>query len=236
MDRVIAVPLWLGVLLIAALIAIYGFLRMRRRQRMARAASMSANPMASAMLALGSMTWKQFELLVSQAFRQRGYMVGDVNGSTPDSAHDMVLRKNGEYFLVQCKHWRTAQVEISGVRELHNRMRAKNAAGGFLITTGTFTREAMAFASGRKIQLIDGPTLREMLNETGGMPTGVPVTDIPSVITLGANTETPAAPFCPVCNGPMRLLVAAVGAKGSAAKDFWSCARYPACKGNRDAA
>ena len=55
--------------------------------------------------------------------------------------------------------------------------------GGFVVTSGSFTREAMGFASGRKIQLIDGRTLREMLNDTTGLPTGVP-----SVISVGPSS------------------------------------------------
>ena len=56
------------------------------------------------------------------------------------------------------------------------------------MTSGSFTREAMGFASGRKIQLIDGRTLREMLNDTTGVPTGVP-----SVVSMGPTTMSKQA-------------------------------------------
>ena len=67
-------------------------------------------------------------------------------------------------------------------------MRTQNAAGGFVVTSGSFTREAMGFAGGRKIQLINGRTLREMLNDTSGLPTGVP-----SVVSLGPTTMSKRA-------------------------------------------
>ena len=44
----------------------------------------------------------------------------------------------------------------------------------------------------------------------------------------GAN-ET--APICPMCNGPMRKMVARKGR--NAGQPFWSCRNYPNCKGTR---
>jgi restriction system protein len=215
---------WLGWVLIAVLLVIY-YLRVQRRlKRLENAAQLAPNPTLGA---LSNMTWKQFELLVHQAFRHRGYVLGESGTSDADGAVDIVLRKAGEYFLVHSKLWRAAQVDVAPVRELHNAMRAKRAAGGFFVTTGSYTREALAFASGRNIQLIDGPTLREMLNDTAGIPTGVP-----TVITVGEPTVKPAAPSCPVCKSAMVLRMAPAGSKG---KNFWGCSRFPACKGNVDA-
>lgn len=217
---------WIGWALVAVLVAIYYVRVQRRLKRLERAAQMAPNP---TLAALNNMTWKQFELLVHQAFRHRGFVLGESGISDSDGSVDLVLRKAGEYFLVHSKLWRASQVDVGPVRELHNAMRAKRAAGGFFVTTGSYTREAMAFASGRNIQLIDGPTLREMLNDTAGIPTGVP-----TVITIGTpTTVTPAAPSCPVCNGAMVLRMAPPGSK---AKNFWGCANFPSCKGNRDAA
>jgi len=231
MDKVITIPVWLGVVLILALIAFYAFIVYGRRRRIEQQARVSPSLMAGAVLSIGAITWKQFNLLVSQAFRQRGYMVGGSGDAATDGATNLVLRKGGEYFLVECKHWRNPQIDVAPIRELHNEMRAKHAAGGFVVTIGGYTREALAFASGRKIQLIDGPTLREMLNDTAGPATGIP-TEIPTIITLGATDDTPVAPPCPLCNSPTVLRMAPPGSK---AKNFWGCSRFPICKGSVDA-
>ncbi|HOB00918.1 MAG TPA: restriction endonuclease [Casimicrobium huifangae] len=178
--------LWLlvvvGLLLVIAILLLVNTLQ--RRRQLQRAAEVSPNPM---LVPLNRLTWQQFELLVSQAFRHRGYLVGSEGKRAPDGASNMVLRKSGEYFLVHCLEWRSPSIEVTTARELHNQVRARHAAGGFIVTTGQFTRETLAFASGRNLQLIDGATLREMLNDTAGLPTGVPTT----IITIGQPSEAP---------------------------------------------
>ena len=178
--------LWLlvvvGLLLVIAILLLVNPLQ--RRRQLQRAAEVSPNPM---LVPLNRLTWQQFELLVSQAFRHRGYLVGSEGKRAPDGASNMVLRKSGEYFLVHCLEWRSPSIEVTTARELHNQVRARHAAGGFIVTTGQFTRETLAFASGRNLQLIDGATLREMLNDTAGLPTGVPTT----IITIGQPSEAP---------------------------------------------
>jgi restriction system protein len=178
--------LWLlvvvGLLLVIAILLLVNTLQ--RRRQLQRAAEVSPNPM---LVPVNRLTWQQFELLVSQAFRHRGYLVGSEGKRAPDGASNMVLRKSGEYFLVHCLEWRSPSIEVTTARELHNQVRARHAAGGFIVTTGQFTRETLAFASGRNLQLIDGATLREMLNDTAGLPTGVPTT----IITIGQPSEAP---------------------------------------------
>ncbi len=232
MDTLGPLQGWLGAALVVVLLLAFYVSVQRRLKRLEGAARMAPDGGIATLAALNNMTWKQFELLVHQAFRHRGFVLGETGSTDADGAVDLVLRKAGEYYLVHSKLWRAALVDIVPVRELHSAMRAKRAAGGFVVTTGGYTREAMAFASGRNIQLIDGPTLREMLNDTAGIPTGVP-----TVITIGdPATLTPVAPSCPICNGAMVLRMAPPGAKGPAARNFWSCSRYPTCRGNRDAA
>lgn len=192
MDVLSALQGWLGVALLAVLLLAFFVSVQKRLRRLESAARAAPYGGMASLAALHKMTWKQFELLVHQAFRQRGYVLGEIGTTDADGAVDLVLRKTGQYFLVHSRLWKAAQVDVVPVRELHNAMRAKRAAGGFVVTTGGYTREAMAFASGRNIQLIDGPTLREMLNDTTGMPTGVP-----TVITIGepsiVHTPKPAA-------------------------------------------
>jgi len=49
------------------------------------------------------------------------------------------------------------------VRELYGVMAAKGAAGGFIVTSGSFTQEAQEFAQGRNVKLLNGPQLHALL-------------------------------------------------------------------------
>ncbi len=185
---------WLGVALVAVLLLAFYVSVQKRLRRLESAARSAPKPTHAA---LDKMTWKQFELLVHQGFRHRGYVLGETGSAGADGAVDFVLRKAGEYFLVHARLWQAAQVDVVPVRELHNAIRAKRAAGGFVVTTGGYSQEAMAFASGRDIELIDGPTLREMLNDTAGLATGVPTVATigePAVLPANLHAATPAAP------------------------------------------
>ena len=180
-DALLGLPLWASGLMVC-LLGLILWLQRQRTRDLRRARAVSPNLMIAP---LTSLSRQQFDMLLAQAFRQRGYVIGEIaSGQRPaQSTVDLMLRKSGEYFLVHSKAWRVALVEVNAVRELDQAMRAQHAAGGFVVTSGRFTREAMGFAGGRKIQLIDGRTLREMLNDTGGLPTGVP-----SVVSMGPTT------------------------------------------------
>ena len=185
-DALRSLPLWAGALMLC-LLGLIVWLQRQRTRDLRRARAVSPNLMIAP---LTSLSRQQFDMLLTQAFRQRGYVIGEIatGQRSAQGSADLMLRKSGEYFLVHSKAWRVALVEVSAIRELDHAMRAQHAAGGFVVTSGSFTREAMGFASGRKIQLIDGRTLREMLNDTGGLPTGVP-----SVVSLGPTTMSKQA-------------------------------------------
>ena len=51
------------------------------------------------------------------------------------------------------------------VRELYGVMAAKGAAGGFVVTSGSFTEEATAFAGGRNVTLVDGSKLFGLIQQ-----------------------------------------------------------------------
>ena len=105
------------------------------------------------------MTWLEFEAIVGEAFRQKGYKVLELGGAGPDGDVDLVLSKGGEKFLVQFKQWNAFKVSVTVVRELHGAMASKGAAGGFVVTSGKFTVDAQEFSSGRKLRLVDGDKL-----------------------------------------------------------------------------
>jgi restriction system protein len=169
--------------------------------------------------AVASLTWQQFESLVAEGFRQRGFKVMEKGGAAPDGGVDLILARGHERFLVQCKQWRAQQVPVTIVRELYGVMAAQHAAGGYVVTSGRFTKDAVAFAAGRNIELIDGKTLPELLRETKNSVAAATIAP-----TNATNTSTPA---CPRCNEPMISRVAKRGA--NLGSEFWGCRRYPKC-------
>jgi restriction system protein len=108
---------------------------------------------------IANLAWQEFEALVGEGFRHRGFQVSERGGAGPDGGIDLVLMRGRERFLVQCKQWRARQVSVTVVRELYGVMAAEGVAGGYVVTSGTFTKDAKEFASGRNIELIDGKGL-----------------------------------------------------------------------------
>jgi restriction system protein len=115
--------------------------------------------------AIAGMTWQQFELLVGEGFRRRGFAVVETGGGGADDGVDLELRRGSAVFLVQCKQWRTQRVGVSVARELLGSMAARRAAGGFVVTSGTFTAAAREFAAGKNLHLVDGSELRKLLRD-----------------------------------------------------------------------
>ncbi|OHE61909.1 MAG: restriction endonuclease [Thiobacillus sp. GWE1_62_9] len=172
--------------------------------------------------AFNAMSWHQFEALVGEAFRRRGYSVIETGGGGAGGGGDLVLKKAGAIFLVHCKQWRAPRVGVNAVRELNGVMTARGAIGGFALTSGVFTDEAHAFARDVNIELMDGQALRALVR--GVRAPARFFRDPLSVMTTGA-------PFCPVCQTRMVMRKAKNGEH--AGTKFWGCPRYPDCRGKR---
>jgi restriction system protein len=200
-----------------------------------------ANPGADV---LQGMSWQEFELMVGEGFRRRGYGVRELGGGGPDGGVDLVLTKLREKFFVQCKQWKAFKVGVTTVRELYGVMAAGGAAGGFVVTSGQFTQEATAFASGRNIELIDGPELLRLLRDaraSAADASGQTASDQrtrrkPPVRGASVSPLSPdasGAPGCPKCGKPMVRRVARRGA--APGKVFWGCTAYSdGCHGMRE--
>ena len=198
---------------------------LKRSQAHALLAQAQSAPEAS----LSSMTWAQFERLIGESFRRRGYEVTETGGSGSDGGVDLLLAKDGKSFLVQCKHWRTRSVGVSVVRELNGVIAARRAAGGFVVTSGQFTPEATQFARSCGIELIDGVRLASLLRELELKPAdrgGSPPASKPIAAPVAAEINT-----CPECGSAMTRRTAKNGQ--FAGQDFLGCTRYPACRGVR---
>jgi restriction system protein len=186
--------------------------------------------------AVAEMSWQEFELLVGEAYRRQGFTVAELGGSGPDGGVDLVLRRGSEKFFVQCKHWKSFSVGVAVVRELYGVMSARGATGGAVVTGGTFTAEARAFASECKVQLVDGSTLAGMLKQAKAMRSGgsAEAAARERAAVRAAAPQAPkaeAVPSCPTCQSDMVRRTAGKGPK--AGSQFWGCSRYPACRGTR---
>lgn len=134
----------------------------RRRRRAALVQRVESSTAADV---LSDMSWQEFEMLVGEAFRVQGYSVEEKGGPVADGGVDLVLRKRGEKYLVQCKQWKALKVDVRVVRELFGLMAAEGASGGYVVTSGRFTGVAVAFAKGRNLHLLDGAALLAMIQQ-----------------------------------------------------------------------
>lgn len=177
---------------------------------------------SSSASALNEMSWQEFEMLVGEAFRRKGYTVAENGGGGADGGVDLVLRNDSEKFLVQCKQWKAYKVGVTTVRELYGVMAAEGAAGGFVVTSGVFTADAKSFAEGKNINLFGGAQLAALIKnaQLSHFETTSP-RHIPSFAA--------ADPACPNCGGAMVKRKAKQGA--NAGNMFWGCSNYPKCRG-----
>jgi restriction system protein len=200
--------------------SLVSFTRQRKCQKLYKSVeqhthSMTAKP--SAMQAVERMTWQEFEMLVGESFRQKGYTVKETGGGGADGGIDLQMTRYGKKYLVQCKQWKTYKVSVKTVREFFGVMVDAGAVGGFIVTSGVFTSEAISFAADKQINLIDGDKLLKIINGT-----------IPAVTPSEQDTSIDSSPLCPRCNSPMVKRTARQGS--NAGKEFWGCSQFPKCR------
>ncbi|CAA9892442.1 Restriction endonuclease (fragment) [Candidatus Methylobacter favarea] len=167
------------------------------------------------------MDWREFEMLVNEAFRQRGFAITESGVNGKDGGVDLILRKDGDTYLVQCKYWKSFKVGVQIVRELYGVMAAKGAAGSYVVTSGVFTDDAQNFAKGRNIELIDGNALSHLIKKSSS----------PAYSPNPIFKETQNDLCCPVCGSAMVKRVSRKGNKAGQA--FLGCTRFPSCRGTR---
>lgn len=193
------------------------FLKSRKRRRLL--------DVQTGLESIAAMSWKEFEMLVGEAFRRRGYRVEETGLGGADGGIDLILRKDGRVDLVQCKQWRTRQVKVAVVREMWGLVSHHKADGVKIVCVGEFTRDAEAFAAGKAIELINGAALLELVR--GVQANAVPQR-IEPVIAHPAESVS-AAPACPKCNAAMVLRVS-----GKSGQSFWGCSNFPGCRGTQN--
>lgn len=203
----------LGVCWIAALASFLG--RQKRKRLLETQTGLDS---------LRAMSWRQFEMLVGEAFRRQGYRIEETGLGGADGGIDLLLLKDGKTTLAQCKQWRSQRVDVKVVREMYGLLAHHGADAVKIVAVGHFTPDALRFAQGKPIELIHGEALLAMIRCVQESPSIA--TDPPAKPTA-ARASTPD---CPNCGAPM------IKRNNRRTREaFWGCPEYPRCRGTRPA-
>jgi hypothetical protein len=111
---------------------------------------------------INHMTGPEFEKFMAALFRQKGYEVEETPPSG-DQGVDLILPDlDGKRVVIQLKRW-TGPVGNAAVQATFAGMAHYEAAEGWIITTGTFTKSARTLARSTRVRLIDGKELADWL-------------------------------------------------------------------------
>jgi hypothetical protein len=182
---------------------------------------------ASSSSDLGVLRRDQFELLVAEIFRRQGCTVELSAALGAEDGIDLMLRRDSETILVQCKYWQLAEVGSGEIDEFSAAMISCGTPRGVLVTTGVFTADARIHAASKGIDLMDGATLKK----------GIPAVARPGENLLSVSTwiEDFIAharifdPECPVCQGTMTIRQSRTSGTST-----WTCRSFPRCPGRRE--
>lgn len=166
--------------------------------------------------ALRSVEWKRFELLCAQYYEQVGFKSVTLAAGA-DGGVDIKLYKinpDAPIAIVQCKA-RIAQVGVKEVRELFGVMHHQKVVRGIFITSGAYTKDALAFGVDNPIQLLDGDAfLRKILE--------LPQPAQQSLLDF-AFTGDYTTPTCASCGVKLTK-------RDSKTGPFWGCSNFPRCR------
>jgi restriction system protein len=169
-------------------------------------------------------SWSDFEVLVGEAFRRKGFAVQENMLGGADGGIDLTLRKDGKLHIVQCKQWRSSKVGVSIVREMFGVMTASNAESVYVVSSGHFTKDAITFAQGLPIELINGEQLLELIADVQNTkPLQASVKPVIKLTSEPTNSTT-----CPKCSSPMVKRSAKKGP--NLGNEFLGCSSFPKCR------
>jgi len=154
------VALVLASIALASAIVVFGPRLLRRwwRQRRARRAA----PPSADLLRILTLSSYGFELCCRELLELEGYEAV-VTKQTGDEGIDIELKaRDGRRGVAQCKHVLNLRIGRPTVQQLYGEMIHRGATFAFLITTGTFTDEALEWARTKTITLVDRDALLEM--------------------------------------------------------------------------
>lgn len=110
---------------------------------------------------LDQMDGHEFEAYCAKVLKRNGFKNIEVTQGSSDYGADIVCRKWGRKWVIQCKRYSTV-VGSTPVQEISAAMQYYHAKKAAVITNSTFTANAKRLATANDIILIDGSMLSKM--------------------------------------------------------------------------
>jgi restriction system protein len=104
----------------------------------------------------------EFEWLVGEMFRREGWKVQEIGRRDgPDGNIDLVLLRDNQRLIVQCKRWETWVVGVNEIRNFAGTLMREKlpAQSGIYVTLSSFGKQARAEAQQIGIELLDSRDL-----------------------------------------------------------------------------
>lgn len=140
---------------------------------------------------LNSLSGTEFEELCAALIVDLGFQI-EMTKTSGDGGIDIIANSNlplikGKY-IIQCKRY-SGTVGEPILRDLYGVVTSERANKGILMTTGTFTRNAIAFAEGKPLELIDIYGIQALISKSGykipGQMSAIDVKKIESILENG---------------------------------------------------
>jgi len=151
---------------------------------------------------LKKMPHYSFELFTCEVYSRLGWEASPTPASG-DSGIDGILKRPGVKAILQCKRYSKGPVGEPALRDLLGAVAKEKANLGILVTTSTFTTQAIEWQKGtKKICLVDGEELLTMVKEAFKG-----ATELRAVFGFTQESEN-ATPvdLCPSCGKAIRLM------------------------------
>lgn len=174
---------------------------------------------------LAALDWRRFEELCAGYFRLRGYRTEHRPLGSDGGIHVELYRPDAGDRLLGILLCRACSnggcTGIRELRELYGMMAAEAAALGLYVSRSGYSAEAVAFAQGKHLRLLDPSGLVALLQKLPAEASAALYAEIVQ--------DDYATPSCPQCGDKMLLRTLNSGAR--AGTRFWGCRHYPDCRG-----
>ena len=120
----------------------------------------SAKKVEATAEAVKAMSWKDFSVLLEQAFQRKGYTVARLDGKVADFR----VSKDNRTTLISGKRWKAATHGVESLTELGTMCATEEGVHGALyVALGNISENALRFAQRHRIELMQEAELANLL-------------------------------------------------------------------------